>query len=77
MCGEQESRQRAEQQRHDSITMASLARSLELLRVHHPEMSGESIVTRECLLLSAVWTPDLHLAVVVDGILMSGEVIGP
>ena len=45
--------------------------------MHNTHVPGQCIVAGESLLLTTVGTPDLLLAVIVDCVLMSGEIAGP
>jgi len=46
------------------------------LRVHHPHVSRKGIAPREGLVLVAESTLHLDLLVIVDGVLMTGEIVG-
>jgi hypothetical protein len=51
-----------------------LAREVHL-RMHDTHVSRQSIVARECLLFDAKRATDFLLASVVDGVLVTGEII--
>ena len=55
---------------------SALAKGLDL-RVDHSHMSGEGIVARKGFFFSADRTSDLLLTAIVDGVLMTCEVVRP
>jgi hypothetical protein len=59
---------------HSVIAAASFAVLFDF-RVHHAHVSGQRVVARKRLLLATHRTPDLVLAVVVDGILVTRQVV--
>ena len=56
---------------------AAALRKVDVIRVHDSQMSGESIVPAERLLLGAQRTVHLLLAAVVDGVLVPGQIVRP
>ena len=60
----------------DASAASLLCGCRSLIVVYHLQMPRESVVAREQLLLRAMRTLEL-LALAVDGILMSGEVVRP
>lgn len=58
-----------------AATATLLARPIHF-RVHHTHMTGQRIVSAECLLFGAEMTADLLLPCVVDGVLMAGQIVG-
>ena len=57
-----------------SCSSFDLARKVDI-GMYHSHMSGEGIVPRKCLLLRAQTATNFHLAIVVNGIFVSREVI--
>lgn len=56
-------------------TSASSLVQFDMIGMADAEMSGQRIVPAECLLLSTQMTPHFLLARIVDGVLMSCEIV--
>jgi hypothetical protein len=56
------------------VMAASLAVRVRL-RVNHAHMPCQSVIARESLLFAAMRASDLHLAVVVDGVLVPCQIV--
>ena len=60
-----------------SLVSAAAFGEVDVIRVHHPQMSGESIVPAERLLLGAQRTVHLLLAGVVNRVLVPRQIVRP